>query len=72
MLPIKIKLAAVRINADMSQEELAREMGVTRVTVANWESGKTKMSKANLKMYAELCNFPMENIFLPYSLQNAN
>lgn len=72
MLPLKIKLAAVRTNADMSQEELARKMGVSRVTVGNWESGKTKMSEADLRLYADLCNFPRENIFLPYSLQKAN
>lgn len=65
MLPIKIRLAAVRVNAEKTQEQLAQEMGVTRVTIMNWESGKQKISEANLRLFAELCNFPKENIFLP-------
>ncbi len=66
MLQIKIKLAAVRVNADKSQQEIADEMGVSRVTIGNWENGKVKMKEAEIRMFAELCNFPRENIFLPY------
>ncbi len=62
----KIKLAAVRVNAGLSQEELAKEMQVSRVTVANWESYKTKMSEADLQLYASVCGFPKDYIFLPY------
>lgn len=66
LLPIKIKLSAVRVNADKSQQDMADEMGVTRMTISNWESGKAKMSEADIQMYARICNFPRENIFLPY------
>lgn len=66
MLPIKIRLAAVRVNANKSQQDIADEMGVSRLTVGNWESGKTKMSEADILMFAQICNFPRENIFLPY------
>lgn len=66
MLAIKIKLAAVRVNAGKTQQDIAEKMNVSRLTVANWESGRTKMSEANVRMYAEICNFPRENIFLPY------
>lgn len=66
MIPIKIKLAAVRVNADKSQQEIADEMGVSRVTVGNWEKYQTKMSEADIQMYAHICDFPRENIFLPY------
>lgn len=66
MLPIKIKLAAVRVNAGKSQQDIADEMGVSRLTVCNWESGKTKMSEADILMFSHICNFPRENIFLPY------
>nr|DAN00067.1 MAG TPA: SOS-response transcriptional repressor [Caudoviricetes sp.] len=41
-------------------------MGVSRITVGNWESGKVKMKEAEIRMYADICNFPRENIFLPY------
>lgn len=66
MLPIKIKLAAVRVNADMSQQDVADKMGVSRLTICNWEAGKTKMSEADVQLFARVCNFPRENIFLPY------
>lgn len=66
MNQLKIRLAAVRVNANKSQQEIADEMGVSRMTVGNWESGKVKMKEAEIRMFAELCNFPREHIFLPY------
>ena len=50
----------------LSQEEMASKMQVSRVTIANWESYKTKMSEADLQMYASICGFPRDYIFLPY------
>ena len=64
--PIKISLAAARVNANKSQKELAEEMEVTIGTLANWENGKTKISKAQLYLFCELCSIPVGNIFLPY------
>ena len=61
--PYKIRLAAVRVNAELSQEEMANKM---QVTIANWESYKTKMSEADLQMFASICGFPRDYIFLPY------
>ena len=66
MLPIKIKLSAVRVNAGRSQRERADEVGVSRITIGNWESYKVKMSEADIQMFASICEFPRENIFLPY------
>ena len=65
-MPLKIRLAAVRVNAGLSQEELAKKMHVTRVTIANWESYKSKMSEADIAMFSSICRFPKEQIFLPY------
>jgi DNA-binding transcriptional regulator YiaG len=63
---LKIRLSAVRVNAGLSQQDIADKMGVSRITVGNWESGKAKMKEAELRMFADICNFPRENIFLPY------
>lgn len=38
-MDIKISLAAVRVNANKTQAELAEEMQVTRETVNKWEKG---------------------------------
>ena len=63
---LKIKLPAVRVNAGLSQQDIADKMGVSRITVGNWESGKVKIKEAEIRMYANICSFPRENIFLPY------
>ena len=64
--PLKIKLAAVRVNAGLSQEELAQKMHVSRATIVNWESYKSKMSEADITLYSSICGFPKNQIFLPY------
>lgn len=61
----KIKIAAVRVNAGLSQEELAEKMNVSRSSIVNWENGKTSISSASLFQLAEICNWPADQIFLP-------
>lgn len=63
---LKIRLSAVRVNAGLSQEELANRMHVSRATIINWESNRVKMSEADLTLYSSICGFPKECIFLPY------
>lgn len=43
-----------RMNANMSQKEVALSLGVSGPTVSEWESGKKKPSTANLKALAQL------------------
>ena len=62
---LKIRLSAVRVNAGLSQEELASKMRVSRATIVNWESNKVKMSEADLTLYSTICRFPKDHIFLP-------
>ena len=64
--PIKISLAAARVNARKTQAQLAEEMEISRMTLANLENGKTQISKTQLHLFCELCNIPVANIFLPY------
>lgn len=65
MSEIKISLAAVRVNAEMTQEQVAQELHVSRQTVMNWETGKASPSYATLETLSRLYNFPIDNIFLP-------
>ena len=64
--PIKISLAAARVNARKTQAQLADEMDISRMTLANMENGKKQISKAQLHLFCELCHIPVANIFLPY------
>lgn len=44
----------LRKAADMSQEYLARQLSVSRVTVANWEAGINEPTAGNIKKLAKL------------------
>lgn len=40
MSELKISMEAARINAKLTQKELARRIGVSEFTIQQWESGK--------------------------------
>lgn len=67
-MDLKISLAAVRVNAKKTQAELAREMQVSRETINKWEKGKAVPTKAQVYLFAEVCDFPVDNIFLPCNI----
>lgn len=62
----KISLEAARVNAKLTQKELAKILGVSNVTVVNWESGKTEPSASQLRRISELSGIPLDFIFIPY------
>ena len=61
----KISLEAVRVNAGMTQNEWAKRLGVSNVTVVNWEKGNTEPSLSVLRRMSELSGIPMDFIFVP-------
>lgn len=48
------RIRAARLAADMTQEQIAEQMNVSRQAVAKWEAGKSAPSTANLIKLAEL------------------
>jgi len=60
---VKIRLAAVRVNAKMTQAEWAQALGVDSQTVSNWELGKSSPKLKHVQKMAELSGVPMDNIF---------
>ena len=60
----KISLEAARINAKLTQKELAEILGVSNATIVNWESGKTEPNLSQLKKISELSGIPMDFIFV--------
>lgn len=62
---LKISLAAARVNAGMTQAEVAGKMGVSKKTIINWEKGVVKPSFANLYTLSSLYRIPQDNIFCP-------
>lgn len=61
---LQISLAAARVNAGLTQKEAAEKMGVSSVTMVNWEKGKTLPDIATARKLAELYEIPLDNLFL--------
>ena len=67
---INISLKAVRTNAKMTQKEWAEKLGVTSVTVNNWENGKTEPTLSQLRKMSNLSGIPMDFIFTSHRRVN--
>lgn len=70
MAEIRISLAAARRNADLTQKEVARRLGVTEQTLVNWEKNRTRIDAMSLMKLSQIYSIPMENIFLPDRLES--
>jgi len=60
---VKINLAAVRVNAKMTQEEWAKALGVQAQTVSNWEVGRNQPKLETVRKMSELSGIPIDNIY---------
>lgn len=50
-----ITLKAARVNAELTQAELAEKLGVSPLTILSWESKKTKIPIESLMKLCEIC-----------------
>ena len=62
---LKITLAAARVNAGMTQEDVAKIMHVSKNTIVNWEKGKVIPRVPEMQMLARIYRIAEDNIFLP-------
>ena len=58
----RIVIAASRIDADMSQQELALRLHVTRNTIANIEGGRRVLQAAELPIIAMALGYTPEEL----------
>lgn len=63
---MKISLKAARVNANLSQENVAKKMKKSKVTINNWENGKTEIDYGNLTELCRLYSVTIDDIILPY------
>lgn len=63
MEELQISLASARVNAKMTQEEVAQKLHVSKQTVVNWESGKTEPKTSHARALSKLYNMPLKYIF---------
>jgi len=59
---LKISLAAARVNAELSQREVAAALKIGKQTILNWEKGKVAIPAFQLERLAELYQIPIENL----------
>ena len=61
----QISMAAARVNAGLTQDDIAEIMHVSKQTIVNWEKGRVKPKLAQFKMYCEIVGMSEDHIFLP-------
>lgn len=61
---MKLSMKAARVNAGMTQTELAEKLGVAESTLINWEKGRTTPNVKQLRQFCEIVGMPEDIIFL--------
>lgn len=59
----KITLKAARVNANLSQQEAARRIGVAASTLRNWEAGKTFPNQPKIEKMCEVYGISFDVLF---------
>lgn len=65
--PIKLTLAAARINAGYSQQEVAKKLGISTASLTNWERGVTTPKEPTILGLASFYGIPRDSISVPNS-----
>ena len=61
----KIKLKAARVNAGLTQTEVAQKLNRNKQTIVNWEKGFTEIKGKVLLALSELYEMPVEYLEIP-------
>lgn len=64
MESLRISLAAARVNAGLTQEDVAKKLNVGKQTVVSWEKGETEPKISQGMALSTLYKIPLDNIFL--------
>ena len=63
---LKISLKAARVNAGLSQKDVATSLKVSNKTISSWENGETFPSAKNISRLCEMYGVSYDDIiFLP-------
>lgn len=62
---MKLRLSALRVNAGLTQNDVAEKMHISKVTLGNWENYKTFPNAAQLNELCSLYNCTMDDVFMP-------
>ena len=59
----QITLKAARVNAGLTQSEVAEKLKISTGTLKNWERGKTFPKQPQIEALCELYNVTYDNLF---------
>lgn len=62
----KISMAAARVNAGLTQKELATACGVSESTIFNWENGKSVPSIRKIPLLEKAYGIPLDYVKIPH------
>jgi len=62
---MKMKLNALRVNAGLTQSDVATELGISKNTLIKWESYKSFPSVIQIMKMCDLYGCKVDDIFLP-------
>lgn len=65
-MEFKISMAAARVNAELTQKELATVCEVSETTVFNWEKGKTPPKLKHLPLLEKAYGISLDYVKIPY------
>ena len=60
---LRISLAAARVNAGLTQDDVARELKIAKNTLVAWEKGLSEPQISQARMLSKLYNLPLDYIF---------
>ena len=64
MEKLQISLAAARVNAELTQDDVSKKMKISKNTLVNWEKGLSEPTISQGRKLSELYKIPLDNIFL--------
>ena len=65
MAMLKIKLKAARVNAGLTQADVAKILNRNKQTIVNWENGVTEIKVSDLIRLSKLYEIPIEYLEVP-------
>lgn len=62
---LKITWAAARVNAGLTQDEVAKKLKIGKQTLVNWEHGDSEPKISQALAMCDLYQVHIDNIFMP-------
>lgn len=63
------RLKELRVQANISQEELSTLVGVSPKTVSYWENGHNPVTSSKIPLIADALNIPVYKLFVFYNVE---